>query len=261
MPQVSDAEVFRACRTLFGPELQMSRDFLQYLQPSGVRIAFRKKAKQTHPDRYADSTAIIREKQHRLFQDLNQAHQTILQFLKQRELTQAVKTPRGTNTSYQQAQPRRHQEHPPYSRYYRGPLPARPLQFGLFLYYLGIVPFSGVISAISWQRQQRPMIGEIARRWGWLNDEQTAQVLAYCNGARKFGERAEQLGLLSNLQIRSLLLHQRSRQTQMGRYFIEQGVFNETTLNQLLGQLAEHNQTYRQSYSGQFYYFHPHSRS
>ena len=49
MPYVTDAEVFRACRTLFGPELCLSHDFLNYLQPDGVRSAYRKRAKSVHP--------------------------------------------------------------------------------------------------------------------------------------------------------------------------------------------------------------------
>ena len=264
MPQISEAEVFRACRTLFGPELQLSRDFLHYLQPSGVRTAYRTKAMQTHPDRYAVSGAGVREKQQRLFQDLNQAHQTVQLYLKQRDLVQSAGNFRSRpgGYSYQQPQQRRRQDRPPCgSRYYRGPLPQRPLQFGLFLYYQGIVPFSAVITAITWQRQQRPVIGEIARRWGWLNEEQIAQILAYRNGFSKFGERAEQLGLLNSLQVRALLLHQRTRQQQMGRYFIEQGFFDEEALHSLLSNLAEHNQRYRQNYSGYFYYFHPRGRS
>ena len=256
MPQISEAEVFRACRTLFGPELQLNRDFLHYLQPAGARTAYRKKAKQTHPDRFAVATNLIRDKQQRLFQDLNQAHETVQIFLKQQKNRLPGRNFRSSHSNYQPPPQRRRQDRPPYSRYYRGPLPPRPLQFGLFLYYLGIIPFSAVISAISWQRQQRPILGEIARRWGWLDDRQIKQVLAYRNGGSKFGERAEQLGLLSSLQVRAMLLHQRTRQQQMGQYFVEQGLFNEKNLNLLLGKLAEHNQTYRHSFSGQYYFHH-----
>jgi hypothetical protein len=252
MLQHSEAEIFRACRTLFGPELQLNRDFLHYLQPSGVQTAFRKKAKQTHPDRFAIATIHIREKQHRLFQDLNQAHETLQNFLKQRK----TRFTSSTRSSYQQPPQHWRQDRPPQSKFYRGPLPLRPLQFGLFLYYLGIIPFSAVISAISWQRQQRPILGDIARRWGWLDATQIKQVLAFRNGGSKFGERAEQLGLLTSLQVRALLLHQRSQQKQMGQYFIEQGYFNAETLNLHLSNLAEHNQAYRHSFSGQYYFHH-----
>ena len=255
MPQISEAEAFRACRTLFGPELQLNRDFLRYLQPSGVRTAYRNKAKQTHPDRFAVATSHVRDKQHQLFQDLNQAHETVLNFLQQRKALHNSHSFSNNRSNYQQPQQRWRQERP-YSKYYRGPLPSRPLQFGLFLYYLGIIPFNAVISAISWQRQQRPILGEIARRWGWLDDRQIKQVLAYRNGACKFGERAEQLGLLSSLQVRAMLLHQRSKQQQMGQYFIGQGLFDEEALHQLLRQLAEHNQAHRHSFSGQYYFHH-----
>lgn len=255
MPQITEAEVFRACRTLFGAELNLSRDFLHYLQPAGVRSAYRKKAKDTHPDRFAISAISTQEKQQRLFQDLNQAHETVQKFLKQRERLPSASFFRNrSNTSYSQPKRRRHDR--PYSKFYRGPLPTRPLQFGLFLYYLGIIPFNAVISAITWQRQQRPVLGAIAKRWGWLNDEQIKQIINYRSGGHKFGERAEHLGLLTPLQVRALLLHQRSQQKQMGLYFIEQGFFEEDMLNQLLVQLAEHNRTYRQGYSGHYYFYH-----
>ncbi len=259
MSQISEAEVFRACRTLFGPELQLNRDFLHYLQPSGVRTAYRKKAKQTHPDRFAVSTSHIREKQQRLFQDLNHAHETLQKFLKQRQLPPNSNSYRGTCPNYPQGQAhRRRPDGPPRNNYYRGPLPPRPLQFGLFLYYRGVIPFNAVISAIAWQRQQRPVLGEIARRWGWLSDQQIKQILAYRNGGCKFGERAEQLGLLSSLQVRAIVLHQRSRQRQMGLYFIEQGFFDAETLNLLLDKLAEHNQTHRHRFSSQNDYYYQH---
>lgn len=266
MQQISEAEIYRACRTLFGPELQLNRDFLHYLQPSGVKTAYRKKAKQTHPDRFAVSASHIQEQQHRLFQDLNQAHDTVQRFLKHKYLLPATRCFRSNHTSYhqkpqpqppkQKPQQRRRQDPPPQGKYYRGSLPPRPLQFGLFLYYLGVIPFSAVISAITWQRQQRPVLGDIARRWGWLDDAQINQVLVYRNGGSKFGERAEQLGLLNSLQVRTLLLHQRSRQQQMGQYFIEQGILNAAALNQLLEQLAEHNLKHRNSLNSHYYFYH-----
>ena len=253
MPQVTETEAFHACRTLFGSDLQLNRDFLSYLQPAGVRSAYRKKAKITHPDRFAVSASTIHTKQHRLFQDLNQAHQTVLIYLKQRKLVSAKRFsrnyPNHTQTKYRQQNPFSQQRN-------AGPLPARPLQFGLFLYYSGLIPFRAVIAAVTWQRQQRPTLGEIATRWGWLNENNIQEIINYRSGIHKFGERAEKLGFLNQLQVRTLLFHQQSRQQQMGHYFIEQGYFDDATLNQLLLQLAEHNQTYRTCFSGHFYYFH-----
>ena len=253
MPQVTEAEVFRACRTLFGPELQFNREFLAYLQPAGARSAYRKKAKVIHPDRFAVAAAAVQARQHRLFQDLNQAHQTIQDYLKQQKTFSSghVSRQRG----YTQPQ-RRQQEPETPKRPQPGPLPPRPLQFGLFLYYLGIVPFKVLVEALTWQRRQRPVFGEIARRWGWLSDEDIRRIINYRGGLLKFGERAERLGLLSSLQVRTLLYHQRTRQKQIGDYFVQQGLFDETTLHRLLAQLAEHNRTYRRGSHGYYYFYH-----
>ena len=250
MPQVTEAEVYRACRTLFGPELRLNSEFLSYLQPSGVRSAYRSRAKVIHPDRFAvTSPATVKARQHRLFQDLNAAHQTVQNYLQQR---------RGAGSAGPRSQPRpqRTRQDPPRPPSAYDRLPKRPLQFGQFLYYLGKIPFPTLMAGISWQRRQRPQLGQIAKRWGWLTDEQIRTVLCSRQGFSRFGEKAEQLGLLSSLQVRTLLFHQRSRQQRLGDYFVAQGLFDQTTLNRLLTQLAEHNRLHRRGSGGHYYYFH-----
>ena len=44
-------QFLRSCRILFGPEVQITPQFLGYLQPAGVKTAYRKLAMETHPDR------------------------------------------------------------------------------------------------------------------------------------------------------------------------------------------------------------------
>lgn len=248
MQQIPESEILHACRVLFGADLHLGREFLNYLQPSGVRIAYRKQAKATHPDRYTGSCSSTRARQEKLFQNLNQAHEVLQNYLKQRNLS-------TTETRF-----RTNRQPPPpprtgnvTQRYYRGPIPARPLQFGQFLYYRGLIPYSAVISAITWQRQQRPTIGEIARRWRWLNSTDVDRILCQHGGFARFGERAERLGLLNSLQVRTLLLHQRNRQQQIGHYFIEHHYFAESTLEGLLAELSDHNRNHCHGDSGQFY--------
>ncbi len=253
MSQLCETEVYRACRTLFGPELQINRSFLHYLQASGVRSAYRRQAKEIHPDRFAVAAADIRQKQQHLFQDLNQAHQTIQTFLK---LRKSNKLFWKTTDSYRRQPATRPSQDTRSSRQQSCGLPPYPLQFGLFLYYLGIVSFKDLISAITWQRRQRPQIGEIAKRWGWLNDSHIRQIISQGGKPLRFGEKAERLGLLTSLQVRTLLFHQRARQRQMGEYFVEQDFFDHNKLQDLLSQLAEHNRRYRKDYSGQYYYYH-----
>jgi len=254
MSQLCETEVYRACRTLFGPELQVNRSFLSYLQPSGVRSAYRRQAKEIHPDRFAVAAADIRKKHHHLFQDLNQAHQTIQHFIKLRQNNKLIwTTPAARQRPTTSPHARRHNRRGHQADH---GLPPYPLQFGLFLYYLGIVPFKELISAITRQRRQRPQIGDIAKRWGWLNDFHIRQIVAHRGKPLRFGEKAEQLGLLTAQQVRTLLYYQRTHQQQLGEYFVEQGLLDPDTLHDLLGQLAEHNRKFRKGYSGQYYYYH-----
>jgi len=249
MMNISETEVFRACRVLFGSDLTLNRGFLHYLQPSGARSAFRKQAKTTHPDSHQNPS---QEKhcQVRLFQDLNQAHQVVQSYLRQRDLMSSrthsnaasrSKTPASSTTWQSQ------------TRTDQGPLPTRPLQFGLYLYYRGFIPFSSLLSALNWQRRQRPAMGQIASRWGWLQEQEVGQILA-CRILGTFGSRAEHLGLLSSLQVRAILLHQRTRQGKLGSYFIEQGFLTPAEVNHLLSDLSEHNLKYRHGYPHHFYY-------
>jgi len=251
MQQISETEIIHACRVLFGSELHLSRDFLNYLQPSGARTAYRQKAKTTHPDRFVCSCSNTKAKQEKLFQNLNQAHEVVQKYLKQRESISAKIRSHANTRQYS----RPHSKPSPAGkhRFYRGALPTRPLQIGQFLYYRGLIPYSAVISAITWQRQQRPSLGEIAQRWRWLNEIEIDRILKLRSGFSRFGERAEQLGLLNPLQVRTLLLHQRSNQKQIGRYFIENNYVTEKKLEHLLGELSEHNLKYIRGFSGQFY--------
>lgn len=253
MPHVTEAEMFNACRTLFGPELQLSKAFLSCLQPSGARSAYRKKAKVVHPDRFAVDCTTTKERQQRLFQDLNQAHQTVQSYLKQRKVSFG-KAAHRARPNYKPSQRKRQEA----SRGQRGSavLPQRPLQFGLYLYYRNIIPFEALISAITWQRRQRPALGEIATRWGWLQQEDIRKITALRGPIRRFGEKAEHLGLLNSLQVKTLLFHQQSRQKQIGDYFVDQGFFDHSRKDQLLSQLAEHNRTFRNGSNQHYYYYH-----
>lgn len=254
MQQITEAELLRACRTLFGPELKLSRDFLAYLQPAGARTAYRKQAKIIHPDRFAISSTTIKRRQQKLFQDLNQAHETIQRYLRQKQLHQAK--PYVQKRPATGAGPQRQRTDSPQQHGGTRILPRRPLQFGQFLYAQGIISFQVLIAAITWQRRQRPALGEIARRWGWLDDQGIQRIITTRAAFQRFGERAEHLGLLSSLQVRTLLFHQRANQQKIGDYFVEQGIINAGEKNRLLTLLAEHNRTYRHGFNQHDYYFH-----
>ena len=69
-----DANVLNACRTLFGTEAAVSPDFLLSLKPNVLKTAFRKKAKETHPDLFTFHDPHVQKRQAELFRVVNDAY-------------------------------------------------------------------------------------------------------------------------------------------------------------------------------------------
>jgi hypothetical protein len=86
MPAViEEHELFRACEIIFGTELHISRDFLEYLQPSGIKTAYRKRALETHPDRVAVHGNICSRQESQLFHAVQEAYESLMAYLEARE--------------------------------------------------------------------------------------------------------------------------------------------------------------------------------
>jgi hypothetical protein len=131
--------------------------------------------------------------------------------------------------------------------YYEGPFPSFELKTGLYLYYNGAVSYQAVVRALMWQRDLRPPLGDFARQWGWLSEEDVSRVLSATHIVGSFGERALALGLLTQSQLNIILLHQRTMQQPIGRYFVAQSLLSEPALRHHLRELARHNQLVRES--------------
>jgi curved DNA-binding protein CbpA len=234
----ADTNLFNACRTLFGQDVDLSREFLDRLQPSGARRAFRDQAKTHHPDGYADSSAQVRKQQTERVREIRQAYELIISFLERRQPPPArapapapayrVRRP-ADQRPWQKPQPR-----PP-------AIPAIPLEFGMYSYYQGKVTYQQLIEALIWQRRQRPALGAIARQWGWLTEARVAQILGHRGYALRFGKKAVAMGYLSPHQVDALLKHQQSLQQRIGSYFIEQGWLSEEDAERISQSLASHN--------------------
>jgi curved DNA-binding protein CbpA len=259
---LSETEVFKACRTLFGAEVDLSLDFLSYLQPSGVKTAYRQRVKETHPDIFVGDAAQKR-RQTGLFQEVAAAYELFGNFFKQRErgMGLAGRThapPRPTQP--QPAKPaggfRRGSSAAEGSRSRRGPgwgptprephlycgkLPGRTLEFGLFLYYQRLIDYRQLVEALVWQRGQRPNLGDIAQRWGWLSDQEIRIVLNSRGHLRRFGEKAVHLQYLSERQLKTLLYYQRSQQKRLGEYFVEKQILKAADIERLVLEQQAHN--------------------
>ena len=248
MKPITEAEVVQACQTIFGKDVNISRGFLHYLQPSGAKSAYRKKAKEHHPDFFATDSLPVQQKQTALFREILHAYDVINLFFAQREAG-AWHSPPGDIHERGRRWEAPRPDAPPESAatprgqgaYYQGSVPVRTLQIGQYLYYCGKISFDQLINALVWQRKQRPSIGDIALRWGWLGTEARGKISGARLRPKLFGEKAVQLGLLTIFQVNTLLMYQRSQQHQLGQYFILNNILSTSDMDRLVQDLKEHN--------------------
>jgi hypothetical protein len=248
---LTETEVLQACQTLFGSETNVCRGFLSYLQPGGAKSAFRKIAKETHPDLFAREASHVQMHQTALFQEVRRAYEIITLFFKQRDEGSWGPRSRADDAEV----PRREYRHTRTDSRSKEPfhaggfarrlLPFHCLELGRFLYYQGIISYEELISALVWQRGQRPIIGDIALRWGWLNTSTIERILGAITPAGRFGEKAVNLGLLSLFQVNTLLYYQRSQQERLGKYFVEKNILTPEILEHMVRKLNEHNAAVR----------------
>jgi hypothetical protein len=248
---IPEDEIIQACRTLFGPDITLSRDFLCYLQPSGAKSAYRQKVKETHPDSFAGQDGREQQEQTRLFQDLLAAYETVSGFFKQRDsglwvvgkesFNNDPRPPRPTNrTSADSARRDQSRESSPFNSSTEN-LPFRQLEIGLFFYYQGIITYRQLIDALIWQRRQRPNLGDIAQRWGWLTDKDVKTILSHRGILGRFGQKALRLQYLTDRQLNTLLFFQRSQQKKLGQFFVERDILPAEEVERLALEQKNHN--------------------
>ncbi len=244
MCQPSAAELFHACKTIFGPETRVSMEFLRYIRPIGLKAAYRKRAFETHPDR-AKTLGLYPEQLSREFREVRKAYEVLLDFLQHNRHT-IVSNPAGNRY-----RPKRTASRPSPSGYrknqsasdhfYTGGIPRRHLLFGQYLYYSGAISWMTLIEAISWQRKHRPRIGQIAQQWGLLSSEDIVRVLRSKTVGEKFGECALRMGYITGFEHIALIGKQRRMQRKIGEFFLEKGVIPSATLARMLSSHKAHN--------------------
>ena len=286
-PVAAEKELFRSCEIIFGPELSISREFLDYLQLSGIKSAYRKRAMETHPDRAGLENDRVQRQHHDLFHSVQEAYENLITFLDAKEKgyclppparpAQPRQPPRPAPVKPQRPQPAKANRTTagprPQARtgtrtqagfgnsagqpstfwntesLYQGPLPNRRLLLGHFLYYSGLINWRTIIQALIWQRTERPRLGEIGQRFGLLNEADVVQILRNRPTLQPFGQTAMDMGLLSQPQLQMLVAHQKRLQKKFGEFFLEKRILQAGELRALLQQYQEHNA----SISGQVY--------
>lgn len=257
----NEDQLLQSCSVLFGQELELSRAFLDYLQISGVKSAYRRKVKETHPDLVIGGKADVYRKYLSGFLSLQESYETLCSFLKTREdpvsscysATAADPFDIGIN-GQEQRYSRRHtcKETSFHSddavdaeidtaAWNHACIPSRRLMLGDFLYFAGLASWQDIISALVWQKASRPRMGELACRFGWLKNEDISAIFQARRPGQLFGESAVQCGFLGARQRDSLVFHQKIRQKKIGGYFIEKDLITEHELMRYIKIMKRHN--------------------
>ncbi len=244
-PAVNEEKVFDACRTLFGANVRLSRNFLLYIQPSGAKSAFRKIAKETHPDLFTNNRPEVREQQTARFRAVMQAYELLTEFFRQREDGRWMPATGNAFRRVDAAEAARASHDR--QDLYRGEMPQRPLEIGLYLYYRRVIPYRALMDGIAWQRKQRPSIGAIALQWNWLDAAEVDRIVNHDGASSRFGEKAVQLGLLEPHQVKSMLLLQQSQQERLGDFFVARGYLSREEMGRFAEEFQRHNAAFRRS--------------
>jgi hypothetical protein len=263
-------ELLRDCRLLFGSAAGVNRQFLESLQMTALKSAFRRAALITHPDLFSGQGRAIQKHHAELFIGASEAYRRLTLYLSQKpSFPGAFPPPRGSAAA--RRAPRTWTSPSgfsgPRSTVHQGPnpgyaagirpfpggriyaphcAPAWPLRTGEFLYYSKIISWKLLISAIVWQRRQRERIGEIAQRWGWLSEHEILEVAAGRYLGERIGEVLLRYEWLTPFQVGTLLHHQRKSQRPIGGFFVEQGLLSARDLDIVLEDLGEHNRRCRE---------------
>jgi len=253
VPDTPEANILNACRTLFGTDAAVSPEFLLALKPNVLKTAFRKKAKETHPDLFTAHDPRVQKRQAELFRVVNEAYDIMRSYCEKRDraglrIHGRVRTSPPRPKQAAQTQERRRKASATKSFrvveegwLYSGVMPERRHEIGRYLYYRGRIPYHVLLKALTWQQRQRPAIGIIAKRWGWLTDNKISTILGHRGAPHLFGQRALQLGLLSSYQARILLAYQRTLQKKLGQYFVQRGYLSAEEMEQMVHDLNAHN--------------------
>ncbi len=249
-PQLPQDELFQAGVLLFGHSF-FPRGLSSEAWQNELRVAFRRRAFETHPDR----ASILERSEAELaaeFKALYRAYR-ILEALPAAPTTgerprspagqkRAVSKPAGAGPVSEPANVRR-------DHLYDGPLPSRLLRLAEFLYYSGRITFWDMVEAVSWQRLQRPSVGRIAVERGHLTNDQVFRILESRRRDRAlqtpFGEYALQKGHLTTWQLDGILGRQRLLQERIGRYFVSKGMLQENDILAARREMQRHNAEWR----------------
>jgi hypothetical protein len=261
---LTESEVFSALKLLFANNGTIERAMLESIEHSMIKKAYRRKALETHPDRFSSHGEQFQAACSQRFIEVTLAYETLNNYLDQRQKgLGALRDEARLHTGFRERSDfHRTCSRPSYSsagvkentftRPFKRELPARPLRIGEFLYHSGVVSWKSLINALVWQRKLRPRLGEIAQRWRWINETDVELHLRDRHIGERLGELLLRHDLISPFQLDVLLWHQRKMQKPLGHFFIVQGALTAAEVRRHLVQLQHHNRRCCSEHEGSF---------
>ncbi|HSR35642.1 MAG TPA: J domain-containing protein [Desulfurivibrionaceae bacterium] len=242
----TEHELHRACEIIFGPELAVTREFLEYLQPAGVKSAYRKRAMETHPDRFASSALVLQQQDNELFHAVQRSYEHLLEFLKAREQGFRLPyRPAFRPTAWQHTRPPTAQTTP-------RPQAGRPSQHhnGFRAHASGTAkPNNGTAfrqqqqQTTAWSAEQlyrgpipnrRLLLGHFLYYSGIASWRMVVQALIWQRAQRpRIGELGQRFGLLQEEEIRQIL-RSKALLEPFGVSAVAMGYLTETQLQVLI---------------------------
>lgn len=125
--------------------------------------------------------------------------------------------------------------------YFSGSLPPKKMRLSSYLYYKGLISRYHVLESIAWQKDRRPLIGQMAMQIGKLTADEFARIIVHVKNGECFGHAARKLKLLSGDVISTLVKAQEKYDCRIGRYFTEKKLFSEKEIDQLDSDMQLHN--------------------
>lgn len=264
--RLTESRVLSAYRVLFLDAGQVTSSLLQAVQLPEIKKAYRRRALDTHPDRFLWSDELHRKLCTERFIEVTNAYETLNSYLilrekgfvfereGAREWDPIREAPSAPKSRPGPAHPSEDRSRSAFSfSYWERGVPGRGLRFGEFLYYSRVIPWRSLIGALVWQRRERPRIGEIAQRWRWFTEPEIAGLLQRRRLGERLGEILLRHRLISPFQLEVLLWQQEKFQKPIGEYFLRQGFLTQAQLHRYLQQQVQHNLRFHSDFSGKFH--------
>ncbi|MCU0822016.1 MAG: DnaJ domain-containing protein, partial [Spirochaetes bacterium] len=259
-------EVKNAFVLLFDGSFIPTIDIIKKINPDEIKSAYRKKALEFHPDR----AILLGKNENEMsedFKEINVAYDRLRLFLNEnRFYFTNINTPRSKNGFQNNTAERKNYYNKTYT--YAGSdnsasrenkhqqrnqtggsrqtaqsysLPNAEILIGQFLFWCKVITWKSLIEAIVWQRNQRPLFGEIARNWNILSDNEIRTIITEKNVTDRIGDYAFKKGYISQFEHLAIIGRQRSLQRPIGEFFVDNGYLSFETMEAMAAEHRRHN--------------------